>query len=97
MRMTQIGNKKSTKTSATTTTNKIDILMSLIPDSYIFRGKQKNFSEVQREAISYCLYLIDKGWGITCATNRSGYKHNVSVQLLKRTIKSSKVLSFLSD
>ena len=79
--MTQIGNKKLEKNLTTTTINKIDILMSLIPDSYMFRGKRKKFSDDQKEAISYTLYLIERGWGKICATNRSGYKHNVSVQL----------------
>lgn len=71
----------------TTQINKIDIVMSLVPDSYLFRGKYKQFSDIQREAISYTLYLLSKGWGITTASNRAGYKHEVSVQLLRRTIK----------
>ena len=72
----------------TTQTNKIDIIMSCIPDSYMFRGKIKYFTEVQTEAISYMLYLISKGWGVTTSSNRAGYKHEVSVQLLRRTIRS---------
>ena len=72
----------------TTQTNKIDIIMSCVPDSYMFRGKQKKFSEIQTEAISYTLYLISKGWGITTSSNRAGYKHEVSVELLRRTIRS---------
>jgi|21_taG_2_1085346.scaffolds.fasta_scaffold72971_2 hypothetical protein len=81
----------------TTQINKIDIIMSLVPDSYLFRGKNKQFSNIQREAISYTLYLLSKGWGITTASNRAGYKHEVSVQLLRRTINQipSEIISII--
>mgnify|MGYP003133444107 FL=1 len=72
----------------TTQTNKIDIIMGCIPESYMFRGKYKTFSPTQIEAISYTLYLLSKGWGLTTSSNRAGYKHEVSVQLLRRTIRS---------
>jgi len=71
---------------STIQTNKIDILMSLVPDSYLFRGKMKDFTDNQTQAISYTLYLLSKGWGVTTASNRAGYKHEVSVQLLRRII-----------
>ena len=68
-------------------TSKIDVIMSCVPDTYLFRGKVKSFTSKQTEAISYMLYLISKGWGVTTASNRAGYKHEVSVQLLRRTLK----------
>ena len=68
---------------------KINILMDLFPRTYTFRGKQKSINDDQLEALSYSLYLIFCGWGLTTATNRAGFKHNVSVLLLRRMIKKN--------
>tara|TARA_R100000008_G_C3583343_1_gene170229 strand:- start:662 stop:838 length:177 start_codon:yes stop_codon:yes gene_type:complete len=50
----------------------------------MFRGKYKQITEEQTEALSYTLYLMEKGWGKYCATNRAGEKHNVSVRFLRK-------------
>ena len=68
----------------TTLHEKIDLLMHCFPNEYLFRGKYDKLTEQQTEALSYTIYLIQKGWGKTCATNRAGEKHNVSVRFLRR-------------
>ena len=65
---------------------KIELIMTCFPNTYLFRGKPKTINDQQIEALSYCIYLMLRGWGKFCATNRSGDKHKVSVQFLRRMI-----------
>lgn len=78
-----------------TQVEKIDVIMTCFPNTYVFRGKPKLITEQQTEALSYSIYLMVRGWGKFCATNRSGEKHKVSVQFLRRMINNHVPQEFL--
>ena len=67
---------------------KIDILVDSFPEYYNFRGKQKTFTEDHKNALAYCIFLMDTGWGMYTATNKAGEHYNISVRLLRRILKS---------
>lgn len=67
----------------------INILVDSFPEYYMFRGKQKTLTDNHKDALAFCIFLMDTGWGLYTASNKAGNQYNVSVQLLRRILKSN--------
>lgn len=67
----------------------IDILVDSFPEYYNFRGKQKTLNDNHKNALAFCIFLMDTGWGMYTATNKAGQHYNISVRLLRRILKSN--------
>lgn len=69
--------------------NEINILVDSFPEYYMFRGKQKALTDTHKNALAFCIFLMDTGWGLYTATNKAGDQYDVSVRLLRKILKSN--------
>ena len=71
------------------TNAEINILVDSFPEYYRFRGKEKTLSETHKDALAFCIFLMDNGWGLYTSTNKAGRHYRVSVKLLRNIIKKN--------